>query len=252
MILPCSRNTPAGGTDRTGDPMARRRPRSRGLSRAMPLLLLLFTALPAKAQPLCLCLRCALLTHHSFYVTGSAMHPTLRLDTCLESRHLRDGEPVPAPGSVIHYLHPTRAAIFVTRIVAHEGQTVQMIDGRLHIDATPVTRMPMAPYQELFETGSSGAMPVCPEPVGIGAVCEIRQFRETLPNGTSYAVLDIRDGGPGDETEPFTVPAGHVFVLGDNRDNAVDSRMPQIAGGVGFLPVENIRGIIDRPATTLP
>jgi signal peptidase I len=69
-------------------------------------------------------------------------------------------------------------------------------------------------------------------------------LRETLPNGVTFGVLDILDG-PMDHTRAFEVPDGHVFVLGDNRDNSADSRIPQASGGIGFIPLKNIIGIVE-------
>jgi signal peptidase I len=72
--------------------------------------------------------------------------------------------------------------------------------------------------------------------------CSYPRFRETLPGGRSYYVIDQLDGGPADDTDVFTVPAGHYFMMGDNRDDSEDSRFPREAGGVGFLPSDYIIG----------
>jgi hypothetical protein len=67
----------------------------------------------------------------------------------------------------------------------------------------------------------------------------VKRWRETLPEGASYETLDCVDTGFYDNTNIFTVPAGHLFVLGDNRDNSTDSR---ILSAVGYIPVENVIG----------
>ena len=77
-------------------------------------------------------------------------------------------------------------------------------------------------------------------------VCRIPRYRETLPSGKTYEVLDEYPKDS-DNTELFTVPAGHVFLMGDNRDNSADSRFPQIPesesrSGLAFVPMENIEG----------
>ena len=67
----------------------------------------------------------------------------------------------------------------------------------------------------------------------------MRRWRETLPNGVSYTTLDLIDNGPLDDTPVYDVPAGHYFMMGDNRDNSTDSR---VLDEVGYVPFENIVG----------
>jgi signal peptidase I len=81
--------------------------------------------------------------------------------------------------------------------------------------------------------------------VGLGADCLSERSYETLPNGVRHAVLNIGDRAT-DNTAVFTVPAGHYFFMGDNRDNSTDSRVRQNLGGVGFVPLEDIVGRADR------
>ncbi|MEM6310299.1 MAG: signal peptidase I, partial [Pseudomonadota bacterium] len=75
--------------------------------------------------------------------------------------------------------------------------------------------------------------------------CEKERKIETLPNGRSYPVLSISQQGS-DNTGIFTVPEGHYFFVGDNRDNSLDSRFARGTGGVGFVPYENLIGRADR------
>ena len=67
----------------------------------------------------------------------------------------------------------------------------------------------------------------------------MKRWRETLPNGVSYTTLDLVDNGFYDNTQVYTVPAGHFFMMGDNRDNSTDSR---VLSQVGFIPFENLIG----------
>jgi signal peptidase I len=84
---------------------------------------------------------------------------------------------------------------------------------------------------------------------GEGATCRIPRFRETLPGGRSYEVLDQRYIPDADDTGVYTVPAGNVFLMGDNRDDSADSRFPSseeaLPGqvqGMGFIPLERVQG----------
>jgi len=72
-------------------------------------------------------------------------------------------------------------------------------------------------------------------------VCVYHRFRETLPGGRSYEVLD-QGISEGDNTGVYVVPEGNYFMMGDNRDDSEDSRFPTEVGGVGLLPVENLLG----------
>ena len=82
-------------------------------------------------------------------------------------------------------------------------------------------------------------------PVGEGGLCIKSRQIETLPNGVSHAILNIGNQ-QSDNTGVYTVPEGHYFFMGDNRDNSADSRLAQQVGGVGFVPYENLIGRADR------
>lgn len=129
----------------------------------------------------------------------------------------------PVRGDIVAFRFPPNPDIdYVMRLVGLPGETVQMIGGVLTINGEPVRMEEVGPYETA--EGDAG-----------------RLQRETLPNGVSHYVLNLVDGSIGDDTRPFTVPEGTYFVLGDNRDNAADSRF-----NVGFVPYENLVGKVVR------
>ena len=81
--------------------------------------------------------------------------------------------------------------------------------------------------------------------IGEAADCVKKRMLETLPNGVPHEVLDIGRAHT-DDTAVLTVPEGHFFFMGDNRDNSLDSRVKQVQGGVGFVPYEDLIGRADR------
>ena len=123
---------------------------------------------------------------------------------------------------------------------------VQMRDGILYINDVAAPQEPAGEFIEPFERqGPVGNVPLCQNAgVGFGGTCIKERALETLPEGTQHAVLNVRPSRL-DNTPVYTVPEGHFFFMGDNRDNSTDSRvMPP--NGVGFVPFENLIGRADR------
>jgi signal peptidase I len=150
----------------------------------------------------------------------------------------------PGRGDVVVFRHPVTGADFIKRVIGLPGDRVQMRDGRLWLNDEVLPQEPAGQFAQVYERqGSAGQFPRCANaPVGQGGTCLKDRSIETLPGGRTYTVLNIEDGGFGDNTPLFTVPDGHFFFIGDNRDNSVDSRVPQNAGGVGMVPFDHLIG----------
>lgn len=153
----------------------------------------------------------------------------------------------PERGDIIVFRQPTDGTDFIKRVIGLPGDRIQMKEGVLHINEAPVGLEPADDFVEEFRRqGPMGIRPRCANgAVGEGADCIKSRQIETLPNGRSHAILNIGDQRS-DNTGVFTVPAGHYFFMGDNRDNSTDSRFPQSVGGVGFVPFENLIGRANR------
>ncbi|MGB1033731.1 MAG: signal peptidase I [Paracoccaceae bacterium] len=153
----------------------------------------------------------------------------------------------PSRGDVVVFRHPVSGRDFIKRVVGLPGDTIQMRRGVLHINGTPVELVPAGQFEETAEPqGPQRLRPRCENgPVGDGGLCTKTRETEFLPGGSSHNVLNISNQGS-DNTAVYTVPEGHYFMMGDNRDNSSDSRVPQTVGGVGYVPFENIVGRADR------
>ncbi|WGW04940.1 signal peptidase I [Tropicibacter oceani] len=162
-----------------------------------------------------------------------------------DNKRLFGGEP--QRGDVVVFRHPVTGRDFIKRLVGLPGDKVQMRGGVLQINGTPVQLEPAGVFEEIATAqGPQRLRPRCENgPVGEGGVCTKTRMTETLPGGVSHSILNITTQGS-DNTSVYTVPEGHYFFMGDNRDNSSDSRVPNIAGGVGFVPYENLVGRADR------
>ena len=151
---------------------------------------------------------------------------------------------LPERGDIAVIKSPQNHEDYIKRVIALPGDTVQMKDGALWLNGEPVERvaMPPADIPVSGNTDCLGALEMfrVTQPDGT-AVCRYPRFRETLPGGATYETLDL-GAMPQDNTEPMLVPEGHIFLMGDNRDNSEDSRFAPVVGGLGMLPVENLVG----------
>jgi signal peptidase I len=145
---------------------------------------------------------------------------------------------VPARGDVAVFKYPRdNSTDYIKRIVGLPGDRLQVRQGQLYINGQIAPRASLGNY----ETNDGGIRKI------------VRLYSETLPNGVKHEILKETDGleagrrpgfDPNREFDPnntpeYTVPAGHVFAMGDNRDNSADSRF---MNGVGFVPIENLVG----------
>lgn len=130
---------------------------------------------------------------------------------------------MPERGDVAVFKYPRdNATDYIKRIIGLPGDRIQVIRGVLHINGEPVKRELVGDFVA----------------EGDGPRLRMRRFKETLPGGRSHFILEFSDDQPSDNTPEFVVPDGHVFAMGDNRDNSQDSRFPD----VGFIPFDNLVG----------
>jgi signal peptidase I len=154
---------------------------------------------------------------------------------------------LPHRGDVAVFRQPEGTADFVKRVIGLPGDTIEVRDGMLVLNGTPIPRQELPPFAMPISTNSPCKVvpPASPmvERSSNGAFdCLYPAYRETLPGGPSYTVLDQVDNPRADDFPATTVPAGHVFLMGDNRDDSLDSRFSLVEGGIGFVPVENLVG----------
>ena len=180
-----------------------------------------------------------------FYVPSGSMEPTIQIgDALLGSKfaygYSRYSLPygvgpesvrrlfgrLPHRGDVVVFRLPRDPKVtYVKRVVGLPGDHLQMVHGRLFINgqAVPLTRAGTGQVEE--EDGSRHA---------------IARYIETLPEGGGHPIFKSGWNGPLDNTALFVVPKGHLFMMGDNRDNSLDSRVAAADGGVGMVPMENL------------
>jgi signal peptidase I len=161
---------------------------------------------------------------------------------------------LPERGDIVTVARREDGADLIKRVIGLPGDTIAVRHGVVILNGTPVPRV--ANGVAMLQVDAN--LP-CDEPMlrpfrKAGAdgklYCQLPLFRETLPNGASYDTVDLGDrvlaGGyvsPGDNFGPVAVPAGHVFLMGDNRDMSADSRFPLAQKGLGGpVPIETIGG----------
>ncbi len=185
-----------------------------------------------------------------FYVPSPSMEPTLLIgDALLASKYPygygaaslpihvaftgggRVFGAMPKRGDVVVFRWPgDRSQAWVKRVVGLPGDRIQMRQGVLFINGNPVALKPDGIGNVEDDNGAS-------EPA--------RRYVETLPGGVTHTIFKMYEHGRLDDTPEVTVPKDRLFVMGDNRDNSADSRVPVREGGVGLLPTDNLVGRVD-------
>jgi signal peptidase I len=182
-----------------------------------------------------------------FYVPSGSMQPTLAIGDAFIAAKYPYGysrysvpfgigpsskdrllQRMPQRGDVVVFRLPRDPSVtYIKRVIGLPGDHLQMIDGRLWINGKmlPLRADGMGKVEDEY-----------------GAIRDTPRYIETLPNGVAHLIYKSPLGSAGDNTDAFVVPPGHFFMMGDNRDDSLDSRWSEKQGGVGFVPVENLVG----------
>jgi signal peptidase I len=136
-------------------------------------------------------------------------------------------------------------------VIGLPGDTIEVHGGQVSLNGRPLVRQSAGMIGVRISPNSPcrvvpPATPMIRADAEGGQDCYYPAYRETLPGGPTYLTLDQVDASPGDEFGATTVPAGHVFMMGDNRDDSLDSRFSPYIGGVGLVPIDHLVGRASR------
>ena len=156
----------------------------------------------------------------------------------------------PKRGDIVVFVGPTGVDV-VKRVIGLPGDLVAVDGGQVILNGNPVKRdriedfasvvSPNSPCQTATPAGS-----FVDDTKLAGQICAYPAYRETLPGGPSYVVLDQTGRSVADNFAPVVVPAGTLFLMGDNRDDSQDSRYAVEDNGMGFVPIDQVVGRAER------
>jgi signal peptidase I len=155
----------------------------------------------------------------------------------------------PQRGDIVIVTPPGQRSDYIKRVIGLPGDTLRMVDGQLWINGRPVKRVAETPDTVPIDINSpcgsstdSALYDFRVQGPDGKMYCRVPVFRETLPNGRTYETVEL-GRSPEDNFGPVTIPPDHLWLMGDNRDDSADSRIPEWQGGLGGpVPWENIGG----------
>ena len=154
---------------------------------------------------------------------------------------------LPERGDIVVFRAPGTDEDFVKRVVGLPGDTVAVQGGMLIVNGRPIPRQQEGTFAMPISANSpcrvvAGAMAMTGQTDEGEPACLYPVYRETIPGGRTYQVIDQVSNPRADDVAPTKVPANHLFLMGDNRDDSLDSRFSVQERGIGFVPVENLIG----------
>lgn len=156
-------------------------------------------------------------------------------------------ERLPQRGDVVVFRVPGSDEDYVKRVIGLPGDRISVRGGMLVLNGRPIPRHQAGTFAMPISANSpcrvvAGATPMTGATGDGSPACLYPVFEETLPGGKTYRVIDQVDNPRADTVPEVVVPEGRLFLMGDNRDDSLDSRFSVREGGIGFVPVENLIG----------